>query len=825
MRGQWIRLWAAFFVGLGLGVGAEASSREQILGQVRLLRGLPVAGAQVMLFDLADLRRGAVAQTTTDALGSFALPLGRRPNGVVLGQNYPNPFNPSTVIPYELSSSSWVRLEVFNLLGQRLALLVDGEQEAGAHRARWDGTDGSGRAAAAGVYLYRLTVGESSQTGRMVLVDGQAGVPLGGSGVEVVPSLGSDGSYGLVVLGDGIVAYVDADFEMASGLVAIEVESARGARGKASQEGILGDVNNNGRVDADDALLVMAYSLKGSVSLPDGGDISLGDVDRDGRITVTDAWLIATYVVNPADPVLPLGIGNPLYAFDQTVAQIQALEAELERNRKLIEEAVAEQLRNHPLNAPKDQFESDADYAARISQLDSVRAQSYQEIREQYGLDSIQVQITRLYRSFFPAGEGTITTTLGEYNANEGYFPITFETMLNGESQRLLEKLSLNTDEARSLYENWDNVTIKGFLSIDPGYRQALAYIQLEYAPIWPKGIRWEFNEVYHLGDNNVAAFSPDGKYIVTASQGDRMATLWDMSSGQVVRQMEHGTNSGDYVYAVAFSPDGRYFGTGGKDTDRSFSSGKMVLWDVNSGRKVREQEFATAVEAIIFSPDGQHLVSITRPYSSTNRMFLWRIGSNQRLYYNLNGSSDTADAIAFSPDGKYLVAGHTRQYTNELDKVILLEVGSVTAESTTWVQHTEHTGVVHAVAFSPDGKYLVTGGYLRRGEDQGIVTFWEVTEDPIQEDPIQEPGQSLLQVEHENHIHFIAFSPDGKYLAVGEHGGTITFYQIPEEITITTEIAVEKTIRATGDTDLAWSSDGRFISDSNKVYRTLLDP
>ena len=822
MRGQWIRLWATFFVGLGLGVGAEASSREQILGQVRLLGGLPVAGAQVILFDLADLRRGVVAQTTTDEDGQFVLAVGTGlPVGFALGQNYPNPFNPGTVIPYQLASAAHVRLEVFNLLGQRVATLVDGEQAAGAHTALWTATDGAGRAVAAGVYLYRLTVAETSQTGRMVLVDGQAGVPLGGLGVEEVQSLGSAGPYGLVVFGDGIVAYVDADFEMASGLVAIEVESARGARGKASQEGILGDVNNNGRVDADDALLVMAYSLKGSVSLPDGGNISLGDVDRDGRITVTDAWLIATYVVNPADPVLPLGIGNPLYAFDQTVAQIRALEAELERNRKLIEEAVAEQLRNHPLNAPKDQFESDADYAARISQLDSVRAQSYQELREQYGLDSIQVQITRLYRSFFPAGEGTITTTLGEYNANEGYFPITFETMLNGESQRLLGKLSLNTDEARNLHNNWDEVIVKGFLSIDPGYRQALAYIQLEYTPIWPKGIRWEFNEVYHLGDNNVAAaFSPDGKYIVTASQDNRMATLWDMSSGQVVRQMEHGTNSSDYVYAVAFSPDGRYFGTGGEDRDRHSSSGKMVLWDVNSGRKVREQEFADEVEAIIFSPDGQHLVSITKPHSSTNRMFLWRIGSNQRLYYNLNGSSSTVDAIAFSPDGKYLVAGHTREHSSKLDRVILLEVGSATVESTTWVQPIEHTGVVNAVAFSPDGKYLVTGGYLRRGEDRGVVTLWEVTDAPI-----QEPGQNLLQVEHENHIHFIAFSPDGKYLAVGEHGGTITFYQIPEEITITTEIAVGKTIRATGDTDLAWSSDGRFISDSNKVYRTLLDP
>ena len=74
-------------------------------GQVRLLKGLPVAGARVMLFDLADLRRGAVATATTDQSGYFALPqaaLGGSalPQAWTLGQNYPNPFNPSTIIPY-----------------------------------------------------------------------------------------------------------------------------------------------------------------------------------------------------------------------------------------------------------------------------------------------------------------------------------------------------------------------------------------------------------------------------------------------------------------------------------------------------------------------------------------------------------------------------------------------------------------------------------------------------------------------------------------------------------------------------------------------------
>ena len=71
---------------------------------------------------------------------------------------------------------------MFNLLGQRIATLVDEERRpAGIHTATWHATDGSGRAVAAGVYIYRMTVGEERQTGRMVLIDGQAGIPAAGA--------------------------------------------------------------------------------------------------------------------------------------------------------------------------------------------------------------------------------------------------------------------------------------------------------------------------------------------------------------------------------------------------------------------------------------------------------------------------------------------------------------------------------------------------------------------------------------------------------------------------------------------------------------------
>ena len=129
-----------------------------VSGHVRLVDGSAVAGAQVLLFDVADLRRGALGQATTDAHGQFALSLGSLggsglPTRFALGQNYPNPFNPSTVIPYQLLTAAQVRLDVFNVLGQRVATLVDGEQVAGAHTVVWTATDEAGQAVSAGVYI------------------------------------------------------------------------------------------------------------------------------------------------------------------------------------------------------------------------------------------------------------------------------------------------------------------------------------------------------------------------------------------------------------------------------------------------------------------------------------------------------------------------------------------------------------------------------------------------------------------------------------------------------------------------------------------------
>ena len=164
-------------------------------GRVRLASGQAAVSAQVLLFDLTDLRRGPVARATTDAEGYFALASSggpALPQGFALGQNYPNPFNPSTIIPYQLPMAAQVRLEVFNVLGQRVATLVNEERPAGFHAVVWDATNAADQAVAAGVYMYRLTAGGEQHTRRMVLIDGQAGVAAGAAPAATFATVAAD---------------------------------------------------------------------------------------------------------------------------------------------------------------------------------------------------------------------------------------------------------------------------------------------------------------------------------------------------------------------------------------------------------------------------------------------------------------------------------------------------------------------------------------------------------------------------------------------------------------------------------------------------------
>ncbi len=90
------------------------------------------------------------------------------PNTIILFNNYPNPFNPTTTISYSLPEAGKVNLEVFNILGQSVGILVDEYQVAGLHRVEWSAE--ANRPIASGLYIYRLTAGDFTETKKMMLL-------------------------------------------------------------------------------------------------------------------------------------------------------------------------------------------------------------------------------------------------------------------------------------------------------------------------------------------------------------------------------------------------------------------------------------------------------------------------------------------------------------------------------------------------------------------------------------------------------------------------------------------------------------------------------
>ena len=108
----------------------------------------------------------SVTDVTAGPASKPAVASEREPPG--LAPNVPNPFNPSTVIPYRLDTDGPVRLEIYNLLGQRIRTLVNEVQAAGAYRVSWDAHDGRGGAVATGVYFIRLQHPDGIYTRRML---------------------------------------------------------------------------------------------------------------------------------------------------------------------------------------------------------------------------------------------------------------------------------------------------------------------------------------------------------------------------------------------------------------------------------------------------------------------------------------------------------------------------------------------------------------------------------------------------------------------------------------------------------------------------------
>jgi hypothetical protein len=166
---------------VALGGGAQAKNIFfQVAGIVKLESGAAMQGVilcktQIVMITGASLNPGiALAQTQVTLQANTIVSPGNLtavnnnstiPHKFALEQNYPNPFNPSTRIQYSLGIATQVSLTVYNLLGQEVAALVNGRQEASTYTVSFNALNLS-----SGVYLYRLDAGSFVSMKKLVLM-------------------------------------------------------------------------------------------------------------------------------------------------------------------------------------------------------------------------------------------------------------------------------------------------------------------------------------------------------------------------------------------------------------------------------------------------------------------------------------------------------------------------------------------------------------------------------------------------------------------------------------------------------------------------------
>ncbi len=240
-------------------------------------------------------------------------------------------------------------------------------------------------------------------------------------------------------------------------------------------------------------------------------------------------------------------------------------------------------------------------------------------------------------------------------------------------------------------------------------------------------------------------AFSPNGNQIATAGLSDEVR-LWDANTGEQLAVFKEHTKA---IESLDFSPDGKTIVSGDRD-------GLVVIWDLTKNEQLHifkghqrgnRINFYEWVNGVAFTPDGQKLAT-----ASHEVILLWN--TTDREYIEIKAEKPGNQCIDIHPYGSLLAVGH-------YDGVFLWH--ATTGKKIAKLEG--HSGTVISVAFSPDARFLASGG---GGSDNKII-LWDIT-----------TTQEITKLSgHTDGVRSVAFNPDGNTLVSGSWDGTALIWDI----------------------------------------------
>jgi WD40 repeat protein len=385
----------------------------------------------------------------------------------------------------------------------------------------------------------------------------------------------------------------------------------------------------------------------------------------------------------------------------------------------------------------------------------------------------------------FSADGKYVTATGCDKTANSGACVQSTAVIWNARTGKQITKLTV--DEA------W-------FLVFSPDSQYAISTDLNGIVRVWGVNTGKEVSHITHIASVSEIQFSPNGKYVASGNY-DGAAHVWEILTG---KEVAHMTRTGG-VFSVAFSPDGKYLATGGGDNITR-------LWKLAAKHEIVRVEQDDPVSHFAVSPNGNYIAigSATPSPDNIIRIFETSTGKEiSQIKVTQKRSSSDLTSLAFSPNNRYVVSGSyvapIRIWDADTGKEVVrmkydLPITPIAVNSIT----TLHDVAVKSVAFSPDGRYVLSSS------DDHTARVWDAN-----------TGKEISRVTHEAGVTVVAFSPNGKYVLSGGCDKLESDTCVQGSAQVWAAMTGKEIARMTHDyivSAIAFSPDGKYVVSSGDM-------